>query len=598
MKAPGSFLAVVFALAVKLGAQPAIPEPEALEPPTAARLALIEAAAKHDGWAPQVALLRATAVRAYRRDRLVAAEAWYHVYHWAALFGETDAQFVDGWIRAVQDAKVAHPNMPTRIPTTPTPLGAMLSPELQGWLIGNPAFSSEFFALLAPVDYLPQVFLILDELYRRDPARFKTYANLALALAVVYDVPPPPDWPHAQVTAAALPRRFPAPADAFAWWTREDQLGHTYHRLARLGADELKFVVDAAAPLVELDWSRQMIDYPLDQMARNYMTVRYRTDRLTNNRPMWPERTYRLADILREGGICCDQAYFAAEVGKARGVPTLLFYGPGNDGRHAWFGFLDSNRKWRLDAGRYAEQRFVTGFARDPQTWRELTDHELQFLSERFHELPSFRQSQVHAEFASDFLAAGDTAAAAVAARQAVNFERRNQAGWEILIAAAQKSGRDAKTVEALMREAALAFQLYPDLEAFYVDRVAASLRTRGETSAAEEEVRRIAQKNRHDRTDLSVQQARDLVLQAISTQPLPQQLRVYDSVVDSFGRGAGVAFFDQVVVVFAEHLVQLRQNAEALRAIDRAHHTLKVEANSQLEQEFAALTKGIKSLK
>lgn len=392
MNAVGRFLFVGLALAAKLTAQPAaIPEGEALQPPTTSRLALIQAAAKRDGWAPQTAMLRAVAVRAYQLDRLPAAEAWYHVYHWAALFGETDAQFVGRWIQAVQGAKVAHPNMPTRIPTTLQPLGAALSPELQGWLIGNAAFANEFFALLAPVDYMPEVFKILNDLHHRDPARFKTYANLALALAVVYDVPPPPDWPHAQVTPEALPRRFPAPVDAFAWWTREDELGHTYHRLTRLDAAELKFVVDAAAPFAELDWSRQMLDYPLNQLARAYMLVRYRSDRLANNRPVWPGRSYQLSDILRDGGICCDQAYFAAQVGKARGVPTLLFTGAGNDGRHAWFGFLDSNQKWQLDAGRYAEQRFITGFARDPQTWRELSDHELQFLSERFHALPSFQ---------------------------------------------------------------------------------------------------------------------------------------------------------------------------------------------------------------
>ena len=40
-----------------------------------------------------------------------------------------------------------------------------------------------------------------------------------------------------------------------------------------------------------------------------------------------------------------------------------------------------------------------------------------------------------------------------------MNFERRNQQGWDILIAAARLEGRDAKTIENLMREAALAFQ-------------------------------------------------------------------------------------------------------------------------------------------
>ena len=591
-----SFLLLVIG-AWPLGAQPVVPESELAQPPTPARLAAIRAAAQRDGWAPQIAVVRAAAVRAYQLDKLAAAEAWLNAYRWVALFGEKESEFVPAWIKAVNTARVGHSNMPTRFASRDQALGLALEPDLQAWLLGNAPFGVEFFSVLSPLDYVPNVFQILNELHHRDPARFQAYANLALAIAVVYDVPPPPDWPHGQVTAEALPRRFPSAPDAFAWWTHEDQIGRTYHRLARLGADELKFVVDTAAPLGELEWAGKISDYPLSQLARAYTMVRYRNDRLANNNPVWPGRTYKLPEILAAGGICVDQAYFATEVGKARGVPTLFFHGAGNDGRHAWFGFLDSNDKWQLDAGRYAEQRFVTGFARDPQTWRELSDHELQFLSEHFRALPSFQQSRVHAEFAADFLAKGEFDAAALAARKAVNFERRNQPAWEILLDAGQKSGVGPKKLEDVMHEAALAFQRYPDLEATYINRVVASLRARGQTSEADAEARHIANKNRDGgRTDLAVSQARDLVLRAISTQPLPAQVQTYNRAVDTYGPGAGIGFLDEVVRPFVEHLMQLQQPAEAMRALERAHHTLKVEPNSQLALELSELEKAVRA--
>ena len=589
----------LFAFALRLAAQPAaIPAAEALQPPTAARLAAIHAAAQRDGWAPHVAGLRAAAVRAYELDKLAAAEAWFNVYRWAALFGETETHFVPRWIQAVTEARVGHANMPSRFTPRDRPLGLALSPTVQSWLLDNAAFSEEFFSLLSPVDYLPAVFQILDDLCGRDPVRARTYGSLVIALALVYDVPPPPNWPHAQVSPEALPRKFPAAANAFAWFIREEQLGRLHHKISRLGADELKFVVDVAAPFAELEWSQTMAEMPLNSLAHAYTMIRYRNDRLTNGRPVWPGPTYRLADILRDGGICVDQAYFATEAGKARGVPTLLFHGAGNDGRHAWFGFLDSNNKWQLDAGRYAEQKFVTGYARDPQTWRELSDHELEFMAERFHELPSYRTSRTHAGFAADFLAAGELAAASAAARRAVNFERRNQTGWEILIAADQKSSRDPKIVERDLHEASLAFQRYPDLEAHYVNRFCASLRARGQMSEAETEERRIARKNQGDRSDLSVAQAKEILQRAIATQPLPEQIHAYNSVVDTFGRGAGIGFFDVIVRPFVEHLVQLAQTAEALHAIERAHRTLKVEQGSQLAGELDALAKAVKSAK
>lgn len=584
-------LSLAIAAGVGAAAEPVrISAPESLHPPTPSILAVVHAAARREGWPAQVPRLRTAANHAYEQGRWHAAEAWHHVLRWAEVFGQPETGFVQGWIKAVEAAGVAHPNMPASYTPAAQPLGAHLSPALQAWLLGNAAFAQEFFLLLDPVDYLPAVFTVLDELYRIDPARLQTHASLALALALVYDVPPPPIWPHGQVTSEALPRRLATPAAAFEWWKRQERLGRTYHRLSRLGAAELKFVVDAVAPFTELEWAQEAVRHPLGSLEQAYAMIPYRAERVTENIGVWPGRTYRLAEILASGGICSDQAYFATQVGKARGVPTLLIYGAGNDGRHAWFGFLDGNRQWQLDAGRYAEQRFVTGYARDPQTWREFSDHELRFLSERFHEKPSYRQSRVHALFAADYLEAGLVPAAAAAARKAVSFERRNQAGWEILIATAQEEGRDAKAVEALLREAALAFQRYPDLEAHYIIRVSESLRARGETSAADAEARRIALKHQSGRIDLSVRQARERLLRAIAEQPLPEQIRTFNFVVDTTGRGGGIGFFDEVVNPFVEHLLQRRQLTDATRALERARRVMQVESNSQLDAEFSRL--------
>ncbi|MDP3069523.1 MAG: hypothetical protein Q8N18_04500, partial [Opitutaceae bacterium] len=575
-----------------------IPEAESLVPPAPARIASVHAAAQREGWAPQAALLRAAALRAYEHDKLDAAQAWLHLHRWAALLGQTEAEFVPRWIQAVQTARVGHPNMPRHYEARARPLATAVSPGLQAWLIGQAVFSAEFFAVLSPLDYAPGVLEILEALHRADPARFRAYPALALAIAVVYDVPPPPQWPHGQVTAQALPRRFAEPLDAFAWWVKQDRAGRTLHKLARLGADELKFVVDSPAPATELEWAQGAWAHPLSQLPGAYQAIRYRNDRVASGAMMWPGGSYRLAEILAMGGICSDQAYFATQIGKARGVPTILIYGAGNDGRHAWFGYLDANKKWQLDAGRYAEQRYVTGHALDPQTWREFTDHELQFLTERFRELPAYRQSRTHGLIAAEYLALGQGRAAGSAARKAVNYERRNQEAWETLIAAARAEGRDAKTVEALLREAALAFQRYPDLEAGYVNRTADSLRARGQTSEAEAEVRRIANKNKHARGDLSIQQAREIVRRAIATQPLPEQVRAYNSAVDNYGRGAGIGFFDEVVAGFVEHLLGLKQKAEARRALDRARTALKVEPGSQLAGEFERLGREVRAAK
>jgi len=572
-----------------------IPTTEIDHPPTAERLAAIHASAQRDGWAAQAATLRAVALGAFEKNRLPAASAWLSMYRWATLWAETEAHFIPRWGKAINAAGVGHPNMETDYRLLPRPLGARVSPELQLWLLGHPDFSAAFFELLDPVDYLPQTFSILNDLHGRDPQRFANYANLALAIALVYDVAPPPSWPHPQVSVEQLPRRWPTAAAAFGWWTTQDQRGRTFHKLGRLAAGDLKFVVDATAPFDQLEWSQQVSNYPLTHLERAYTMVRYRQDRLVNRRLQWPEKSYTLVQILGDGGICVDQAYFATQTGKARGVPTLFFVGAGNDGRHAWFGFLDENLRWRMDVGRYAEQKFVTGLTHDPQTWRAISDHELRFLAERFRALPSFQQSRVHGDFAAVYLKSGDAARAAQAARRAVNYERRHRDAWETLLAAETAQGRSPKEREGTLREAMLAFARYPDLEADYARRIVESLRARGETSLAAVEEQRQLRKYRGDRSDLSIQQAREALIRVVTSQPVAEQIRVYNATVDSLGRDAGIAFFDQIVVGFVEHLLNLKQMQPARQAAERARAALKVERGSQLESEFAALLRKIK---
>jgi hypothetical protein len=129
----------------------------------------------------------------------------------------------------------------------------------------------------------------------------------------------------------------------------------------------------------------------------------------------WSGRPYTLQAIKAQGGSASTRPISRREAGKARGIPTLLFTGSGQDGRHAWFGYLDPGRKWQ------ARRRPLRRAApRDRQCARPadldpISDHELQFLSERFRALPSFAQSRVHEEFAVDFLMAGDVGAAALA---------------------------------------------------------------------------------------------------------------------------------------------------------------------------------------
>ena len=576
----------------RLGAQAYAPleEAEMLQPPTAARLAEFAAQADKTGWDGFTPLFRAAALRAYEKGRLPAAERWYQVYRWSALFAETEVRFIPAWIKAMESARAVHANLPQRYTPHKQRLGQWLAPGLQAWLVGDARFSAEFFSLVSPLDFMPEVLRVLNDLQQREPARFERYASLALAIAVVYDLPPPPDWPHGQVDAAALPRRLPGAREAFDWWILQDQLDRTYHRLQDLRADELRFVVDATAPFAELEWSQQHVDLPLGRLAEAYTLVGYRADRVATGSLAWPGGDYTLASIRATGGICVDEAYFATQIGKARGVPTLFFCGEGRDGRHAWFGFLDGNRQWQLNAGRFGEQRLVTGYARDPQTWLEISDHELQFLSERFRFLPAYRSSSVHQEFSALYLQAGDTAAAIRAAWKSVHFEPRNLAAWETLLAAQQKQGDGPKLLEATLYQSIAAFGRYPDLEADFSSRLSRSLRARGQLSAADFEEQRIIAKLRLTRGDLALQRAGEALQRTMTTRPVEEGIQAYNQLVDTLGRGAGIDFYDQIVTPFVRQLAGRDRLPEARQAAGRAYRMLSIPPGSQLEGEFSRL--------
>ncbi|HUJ43492.1 MAG TPA: hypothetical protein VLW52_07790 [Opitutaceae bacterium] len=589
MRGPMLLAAVLLGtVAVALGAGRV--EGELAQAPTPQRIAALQAEAEQAGWGSVAHDLRGAALSLYEKQG-AQTQAWYYLYRWASLFSVTEDQAIAGWIESIKRSGADPAKWGAGFRPSGHPLVDFWPADLRTFALASPEFSDQFFTLISPLDQPAMVMSILAALWTRQPADFKDYANLALAIAVVYDVPPPPSWPHGQVSTQALPRQLPPPEAVFAFFVKADRAGITLQHLRALPAAELKFVVDTTASYDELVWAQKNVQTPLSQLARVYDVVRYRRDRLDNGVLLWPQPSYRLMDILQAGGICVDQAYFAATVGKAKGVPTLLFRGAGLDGRHAWFGFLDDNGHWQLDCGRYADQKLVAGVAYDPQTWTDISDHELTFLTEGFRRLPLYKTSRMHSQFAAVYYDAGEFAAAARAARTAVNIERRNLDGWNILIRAQQHLGENSKQLEAIYQEGARAFQRYPDIETEFKALLSRSLRARGEVSAADFAERSDARKyDQADRADLGVRQASDILKRSLDSDDMNTRIRTFYSVLNTYGRGAGVDFFDRVVRPFVEHMLRNDQPREAMQAVTQARRVLRVEPNSQLEGDLNAL--------
>jgi hypothetical protein len=566
---------------------PTVPDDWFTRTPTPERLLQIRSQAISGSWQAVAARLYQGSLKAYELRQEGAAESWYWVARWCDLLGQSQRSLGVQWLETLSKVGGIHAGIDQRaiLAWPDEPVARLLTDETQIWLLQDQAFSAAFFDLLAATDCLPRVVSILQSLREADGRRFTTYRQLALAVALVYDAAPPPYWPHHQVSAAALPRQLPAPVEAFKFFTNLDQAGAGLHKLATISAAELKFMVDLAAPFPELAWAQKSVKFSLTDLVKSYESVRYRTDRIETQQYNWPGTSYALDEIRSEGGICTDQAYFATQTGKARGVPTLLFSGAGVDGRHAWFGYLGVGQKWILDGGRYAQQRYVTGSACDPQSWGTLSDHELSFLSEGFRRLPPYRQSRQHQVFAELFLRFGQKPAAAAAARKAVLLERRNFDAWLVLLAANDQALPAVR--EPLLREAAQVFLRYPDLNACFVRELVVSLRARGETSMAAFEERTLVRLGaRGGRSDMGVDQA---VAQLASAKP-DARLSTYKQMLQKYGRGAGIDFYDRVTRPLVKQLAKEKLLKDAQQVIKLTRSAFNPEPKSMFDLELTEL--------
>ena len=78
-----------------------------------------------------------------------------------------------------------------------------------------------------------------------------------------------------------------------------------------------------------------------DSLGGAYSMIRYRMDRAALGKD--PYTNYTFQEILDEGGICMDQAYFAVNTAKCNGIPSAYVTGDGNRGPHAWVNLLTTD---------------------------------------------------------------------------------------------------------------------------------------------------------------------------------------------------------------------------------------------------------------
>lgn len=219
-------------------------------------------------------------------------------------------------------------------------------------------------------DDLPAVYRLYLKMLDQRGKQVADYPNLAAAIALVWDKPP--SFGRAE---------RPDPVELFDYFTSNAKKLVFDPRTTP--TELLVFMVDVAAPVSDLRWAMEKHGGER-RVGRVYFDVPYDTAFFKYNQPLKLDKeTFNLANIRKIGGVCVHQAYYAATVGKAVGVPTVQMSAAGADVGHAWVGFLEAGTpsRWNLDFGCYEEYKKLVGHTANPQTGEDMTDGEVLLLA-------------------------------------------------------------------------------------------------------------------------------------------------------------------------------------------------------------------------
>lgn len=193
--------------------------------------------------------------------------------------------------------------------------------------------------------------------------------------------------------------------------------------IKKMDVSNLLYVVDVRLPRSEFDWVMDNMGYSQSNWGDAYASVRYLMERATQGKD--PYTTYTFAEIRKEGGVCRDQAYFAANTAKCKGIPAVYITGDGDRGGHAWIASLVDKTTWK-QTGSYG---YKTGRFTNPCSGR--AHHESVLLNQTKKTTDDKLQAAYDGMLLSDYLVrSGCVAEARGTARFVTNAFPTMTAAW------------------------------------------------------------------------------------------------------------------------------------------------------------------------
>ena len=443
-----------------------------------------------------------------------------------------------------------------------------------------------FLENLSSDDNVKNALRILLSMQAKAPAAVQELPRLAVALSLVLDQPFPKRWPHRQVTPSAVPSEVVDPVQRLKSMA-ELQRGRRYATdLRDFRVSELKFIIDHPLVESEMEWARKNVTASRSGFSKVFSSIRYDIPRFKANQLVWPYPAYTFAEIRSRGGICVDQAYFASNTGKAKGLPTLYFSGQGDDGGHAWFGYMDSPGHWETDCGRYESQNYPVGNAMDPQTWKPISDTELVFLAKGRERSDGYQQAVLLTDFARTL--------GRPESKRWLDSARRVQPeflpAWNLQAQILEENHASAQIQQEFWTEYTSRFSNYPDLKVGGQSKLLELAKERGDALQVKGLTQEILVQNRTRRFDLGIGSASGDMGEKIAAGKWSEAEAAYRKALRDFKGQAGGNLYYGLVAPFVEAALADGQVVMAKSALAEAKRLLKPSQDSLVGRSLLEL--------
>ena len=267
---------------------------------------------------------------------------------------------------------------------------------LTKWLDAHADLKQNFYTALDDrYDKIDKALSLFRDIWKRFPAELEKHPDLGIAVAVVWDDPAGVyDYRGHQIrTKSKLPSGLVDGLANFQYMVDNEKIMEG--RCRYMPWEFLTFVVDHRTPLEERKWAQQY--YQSHKTAKSWhQDVPYDHDMLKGERskdsglkPKIADRDYTLSNLKKYGGVCAQQADFAARVAKSVGIPAAFCGGESSyRGLHAWWTYVTIQKanadtfQFTLNSdGRYVgfeKDAFYTGHVTDPHTGKDILDRDME----------------------------------------------------------------------------------------------------------------------------------------------------------------------------------------------------------------------------